>query len=201
MRKLKLTPLPTPKWPAPVQVPLDDDNLPDEIKMLVSEGNVESIVYYGIGYGMQANYKVTYKKDDKDSRYTTYEFFWIERETNKNAIQTKKLSVNSFLQITYFQMSVKEDQIDSANVGGLNALVFDEENQEKRSWKFFNSWLPRSEVVYFTQILMILFLIVVYLTKLVLSQLYCEESTLWFSLLSCTVGYALPNPKIQNNIP
>ena len=86
MRKLKLTPLPTPKWPAPVQVPLDDDNLPDEIKMLVSEGNVESIVYHGSGYGMQANNQVTYKKDDKDSRYTTYEFFWIERETNKNAI-------------------------------------------------------------------------------------------------------------------
>ena len=52
MRRLKLTPLPTPKWPAPVQVPLPlyDDNLPDEIKMLVSEGNVESIVYYGSGY-------------------------------------------------------------------------------------------------------------------------------------------------------
>ena len=47
-------------------------------------------------------------------------------------------------------MSVKEDQIDSANVGGLNALAFDEENQERRSWKFFNSRLPRSEVVYFT---------------------------------------------------
>ena len=44
-----------PEWPAPFQVPLDDDNLPDEIKMLVSEGSVESIVYYGSGYGMQAN--------------------------------------------------------------------------------------------------------------------------------------------------
>ena len=59
MRKPNLTPLPTPKWPAPVQVALDDDNLPDEFKILVSEGNVESIFYYGSGYGMQANYKVT----------------------------------------------------------------------------------------------------------------------------------------------
>ena len=58
-------------------------------------------------------------------------------------------------------MSVKEDQIDSANVGGLNALVFDEEIHERRSWKFFNSRLPSSKVVYFTQILIILFLIVV----------------------------------------
>ena len=93
-------------------------------------------------------------------------------------------------------MSVKEDHIDSANVGVLNALVFDEENHERRSWKFFNFRLPRSEVVYFTQILIKLFLIVMSLIKLVFSQLDCEESKFWFSLLSCTVGYALPNPKL-----
>ena len=93
-------------------------------------------------------------------------------------------------------MSVKEDQIDSANVGGLNALVFDEENRKRRSWKFFNSRLPRSEVIYITEILIIFFLIVVSLTKLVFSQLDCEKSTFWFSLLTCTVGYALPNPKL-----
>ena len=81
IRKLKLTPLPTPKWPAPVQVPLDDDNLPDEIKMLVGEGNVESIVYYGSCYGMQANYKVTYKKDDKDSTLFVNSFGLKERLT------------------------------------------------------------------------------------------------------------------------
>ena len=85
--------------------------------------------------------------------------FWIQRETNKKAIQSKKLGVNSFLLISYFQMSVKEDKIDSANGGGLKALVFDEE--KRRSWKFFNSRLPRSKVVYFTQILKILLLIVV----------------------------------------
>ena len=39
-----------------------------------------------------------------------------------------KNCVNSFLQITYFQMSVKKDQIDFAKAGGLNALVFDGEN-------------------------------------------------------------------------
>ena len=122
--------------------------------------------------------------------------FGLKEKLKKMQFKLKKLSVNSFLQITYFQMSVKEDQIDSAIVGGLNALVFNEENQERRLWKFFNSRLPRSEVVYFTQILIILFLIVVSLTKLVFSQLDCGESTFCFSLLSCTVVYALPNPKL-----
>ena len=64
------------KFFAPVQVTLDDESLPDEIKQVVSNGNVESIVYYAKEYGMQSNYKVTYKKEDKDSRYTTYEFFY-----------------------------------------------------------------------------------------------------------------------------
>ena len=66
MKRLKLTPLPMHKSPTPVQVSLDDVSLPEEIKEVVSEGNVESIVYYAIGSGMQANYKVTYKKDQKD---------------------------------------------------------------------------------------------------------------------------------------
>ena len=83
IKRLKLTPLPMHKSPTPVQVSLDDESLPEEIKEVVSEGNVESIVYYAIGGGMQANYKVTYKKDEKDSRYTTYDFFMIERVTYK----------------------------------------------------------------------------------------------------------------------
>ena len=62
VRKLKLTLLPTPNGPSPVQVALDDENLPDENKIFVSEGNVESVVYYGSGYCMQANFKAAYKK-------------------------------------------------------------------------------------------------------------------------------------------
>ena len=91
-------------------------------------------------------------------------------------------------------MSSTADQLDSG--GGITDLVFDENQQEMRFWRFCNSRVPRSEVVYFTQIFIIVFLIVVSLIKLVFFQLDCEESTFWFSLLSCTVGYALPNPKL-----
>ena len=83
MKRLKLTPLPIHKSSAPVQVTLDDESLPDEIKQVVSKGNVESIVYYAKEYGMQSNYKVTYKKEDKDSRYTTYEFLWLREVLTK----------------------------------------------------------------------------------------------------------------------
>ena len=86
-------------------------------------------------------------------------------------------------------MSQTEDQLDSG--GGITDLVFDAEHHERRSWR-----LPRSEVVYFTQIFKIIFLITVSLIKLVFFKLDSEESTFWFSLLSCTNGYVLPNPKL-----
>ena len=62
-------------------------------------------------------------------------------------------------------MSQTEDQLDWG--GGITDLVFDAEHQERQSWKFCNSRLPRSEVVYFTQIIIIIFLIIVSLIKLV----------------------------------
>ena len=52
-------------------------------------------------------------------------------------------------------MSQTEDQLDSG--GGITDLVFDAEHQERQPWRFSNSRLPRSEVVYFTQIFIIFF--------------------------------------------
>ena len=90
-----------------------------------------------------------------------------------------------------------DQHVDQLNAGGgITDLVFDEKNHERRSWKFCNSRLPRSEVVYFTQIFIILFLIATSMIKLVFFKPDCEEATFWFSLLSCTVGYALPNPQL-----
>ena len=90
-------------------------------------------------------------------------------------------------------MTQPEDTIDVG--GAITDSVFDENHQERQSWRFCNSRVPRSEVVYFTQIF-IIYLIGVSLVKLVFFKLDCEESTFWFSLLSCTVEYALPNPKL-----
>ena len=43
------------KSPNPVQVSLDDESLSNGTEGVVSGGNVESIVYYANGNGMQAN--------------------------------------------------------------------------------------------------------------------------------------------------
>ena len=91
-------------------------------------------------------------------------------------------------------MSKAEDQLDTG--GAITDLVFDDNHHERRSWRFCNSRIPRSEVVFFTQVFIIIFLIKVSLVILVFFQLESEESTFCFSLLSCTVRYALPNPKL-----
>ena len=91
-------------------------------------------------------------------------------------------------------MSQPEDNVDAG--GAINDIFFDENQHERRSWRFCNSRVPRSELFYFTQIFKVIFLIGVSLLKLVFFKLNCEESTTWISLLSCTVGYALPNPEL-----
>ena len=75
MKRLKLTPLPTPKRAVPVLMSLDDETLPDYIKQLIKENNVESIVFRDKQDSMSANYTITYKQGDEDSGYVSYEFF------------------------------------------------------------------------------------------------------------------------------
>ena len=87
-------------------------------------------------------------------------------------------------------MSSTVDHLDSG--AGITDLVFDENQQERRSWRFCNSRVPRPAIVYSTQIFIIVFLITVSLIKLVFFQLDCEESTFWFSLLSCWVRTSKP---------
>ena len=66
-------------------------------------------------------------------------------------------------------MSQSEDQLDPFCGGGagITDLVFGDQNEEKRSWRFCNSRLPRFDLVYFTQISIIVFLSAILLINLV----------------------------------
>ena len=78
MQKLKLTPLPMPKRPVPIQISLNDNTLPEKIRQVVNEGNVDSITYYDKTLGMRASYTVVYKREDIDSQFITYDFFIVD---------------------------------------------------------------------------------------------------------------------------
>ena len=71
-------------------------------------------------------------------------------------------------------MSKAEDQLDTGGV--ITDLVFDDDHHERRSWRFFGSRIPRSEVVYFTQVFIIIYFIIVFLVKIVFFQLFFVKS-------------------------
>ena len=89
------------------------------------------------------------------------------------------------------------ETVDTADAIGVETLVFQRDQFERSSWKFCNSTtLPRSEVVFFFQALILLILIITSLIKLLFYEVPCEEMPFWVSLLSAAVGYILPNPRL-----
>ena len=78
MKSLKKTLLPTPKRAVSVLMSRDNETLPDDIKQLIKENNVESIVFSDKQDSMNANYTITYKQRDKDPGYVSYELFIVK---------------------------------------------------------------------------------------------------------------------------
>ena len=78
MKRLKLTLLLTSKRAVPVVMSLDYETLLDDIKQLIKENNVESIVFRDKQDSMNANYTITYKQRSEDSGYVSHEFFIVK---------------------------------------------------------------------------------------------------------------------------
>ena len=80
---------------------------------------------------------------------------------------------------------------------GLNLgnFVFDDNNQERQSWKCFGQDCNRSLVVFLSQLFVILLIIACCIVRITLAET-CEETTAWIAILSSTVGYILPSPKL-----
>ena len=81
---------------------------------------------------------------------------------------------------------------------GLNLgnFVFDDNNQERQSWKGFGQTCNRSLVVVFlSQFFVILVILFCCIVRITLATT-CEETTVWIAILSSKVGYILPSPKL-----
>ena len=77
----------------------------------------------------------------------------------------------------------------------LGNFVFDEENHERKSWKFFGRTCNRSLLVFMCQFFVINLILACAIVRIMLSTT-CEETTVWVAILSSTVGYILPSPKL-----
>ena len=92
--------------------------------------------------------------------------------------------------------------MEGVTVDKVDAVVednyFEKESSSKSSWKFCNqTTLPRSEVVFFVQMFVILLLISLCIVKLTVLKPNCEETSVWIFILSSLFGYILPNPRLR----
>jgi len=69
------------------------------------------------------------------------------------------------------------------------------ENEARDVWNIFGYSIPKMEVVFFSQIVVLYIVIITCLVNLTLG---INSHEIWISLLSACVGYLLPNPSIKN---
>ena len=70
----------------------------------------------------------------------------------------------------------------------------DKNDSHSDKWHLLGTHVPRAEIVYFCQMLIVYIIII---TSVVNLSLKNGSSELWISLLSSCIGYALPNPKLK----
>ena len=72
---------------------------------------------------------------------------------------------------------------------GLNLgnFFFDDNNQERQSWKWFGQTCNRSLVFFSSQFVVILLILAGCIARITLAE-SCEETTVWIAISSSTVG-------------
>ena len=84
------------------------------------------------------------------------------------------------------------DQEDNINVG---KIVFDDNNQERKSRACLGQTCSRSLIVFLSQLFVILLIIFGWFWRIHFSKT-CDESTVWVGVLSNAAGYNLPSPRL-----
>ena len=65
-------------------------------------------------------------------------------------------------------------------------------------WNFFGNKMPKSEIVFFVQVILVYIVVIVSIVNLTIGT---GSDRLWIALLSSSIGYILPNPSIKYNKP
>jgi len=74
-------------------------------------------------------------------------------------------------------------------------MTTENENGSER-WTFLGNRLPKSEIVYFCQMIVVYVIII---TSIVNLSLQNGKNELWITLLSSSIGYALPSPTLKTS--
>ena len=77
----------------------------------------------------------------------------------------------------------------------LGNFFFNDNKQERQSWKCFGQTCNRSLVGFFSQFFIILLMLACCIVRITLAET-CGETAVWIAILSSTVGYFLPSPNL-----
>ena len=64
-------------------------------------------------------------------------------------------------------------------------------------WHFWGHKLPKSEIVFFVQIIIVYIVVIVSIANLTYGR---SNDKVWIAFLSSSLGYILPNPKLNKNV-
>jgi hypothetical protein len=81
---------------------------------------------------------------------------------------------------------------------GLDTPPLGSETSRNTPWYIFGSRVPKSEIVFFIQIILIYIVVITSIVNLTLN-VNKDEGKLWTALLSSSLGYLLPNPSLKTN--
>jgi hypothetical protein len=77
--------------------------------------------------------------------------------------------------------------------------IADSGSSSTHRWPVCGSRLPKDEIVFACQIIVIYVVIALSLVNLTLYRNEADSKQLWTALLSSCLGYILPNPSIKRN--
>jgi len=74
--------------------------------------------------------------------------------------------------------------------------LVEQNSRTSSKWHFFGKILPRSEIVFFIQVLLVYIVVIVSIVNLTIGR---DDDKLWIALLSSSLGYILPSPSLKLN--
>lgn len=69
-------------------------------------------------------------------------------------------------------------------------------SNNSQTWNIFNRKFPKEEIVFFTQVLLIYFVVITCIVNLAIDR---GNNLVWSNLLSACVGYMIPSPNIKKD--
>jgi hypothetical protein len=95
-------------------------------------------------------------------------------------------------------LGVDECDILEVSVGGESDLKLEggvaPARSSSQTWNMFGYAVPKQEVVFFSQVIILYIVILIGLVNIILDK---GDKNLWLSLLSGSIGYLLPNPSLK----